>query len=135
MTSVCDEGKERVVTMASILEKETKVGEDRAVVSGILWKRVSIGMALQVDAVFGYIHNTDTYHPSLDDLEVDSPYNTYRNPDLPPGPIGNPGIDALRAALSPVSSKYLYYLSGKDGTVHYAETFEGHKKNRELYLR
>lgn len=132
---ISGESVERVVTMASILEKETKVGRDRAIVSGILWKRVSIGMALQVDAVFGYIHDTDTYHPSLDDLEVDSPYNTYRNPDLPPGPIGNPGVDALRAALSPVSSKYLYYLTGKDGTVHYAETFEGHKKNRELYLR
>jgi UPF0755 protein len=132
---ISGESMERVVTMASILEKETKVGGDRAIVSGILWKRVSIGMALQVDAVFGYIHDTDTYHPSLDDLEVNSPYNTYRNPDLPPGPIGNPGVDALRAALSPVSSKYLYYLTGKDGTVHYAETFEGHKKNRELYLR
>lgn len=126
---------ERIVTMASILEKETKVGEDRAIVSGILWKRIDIGMALQVDAVFGYIHDTDTYHPDLDDLEVDSPYNTYRNRDLPPGAIGNPGLDALQAALNPVDSEYLYYLTGADGTMHYAATFEEHKRNKELYLR
>lgn len=133
--STSTEPLERVVSMASILEKETKPGEDRAIVSGILWHRIDIGMALQVDAVFGYIHGTDTYHPDLDDLEVDSPYNTYKYPDLPPGPIGNPGEDALYAALHPVSSPYLYYLTGKDGTVHYAKTFEEHKANKEKYLR
>ncbi|HRH24045.1 MAG TPA: endolytic transglycosylase MltG [Candidatus Paceibacterota bacterium] len=129
------EPKERIVIMASILEKETKVGEDRQVVSGILWKRIDIGMALQVDAVFGYIKGVDTYHPSGDDLEIDSPYNTYEYPDLPPGPIGNPGKDALQAALHPIASDYLYYLSDAEGVVHYAEDFEGHKKNKEQYLR
>jgi UPF0755 protein len=129
------EPQERIVIMASILEKETKLGPDRAIVSGILWKRIEIGMALQVDAVFGYIHDTDTYHPDLDDLEVDSPYNTYRNRDLPPGPIGNPGKDALEAALHPVASSHLYYLTGADSTVHYADTFEQHKANKAKYLR
>lgn len=135
VVSGIEESRERVVTMASLLEKETKVGEDRGIVSGILWKRVDIGMALQVDAVFGYIHDRDTYHPSFEDLEVDSPYNTYKNPDLPPGPIGNPGEDALRAALNPTASTYLYYLTGNDGRMYYAETFEGHKNNRARYLR
>ncbi len=128
-------GKDARVIMASILEKETKPGEDRQIVSGILWKRIDIGMALQVDAVFGYIKGVDTYHPSGKDLEIDSPYNTYLHRDLPPGPIGNPGKDALYAALHPTASPYLYYLSGSDGAVHYAKDFEGHKKNKELYLR
>lgn len=125
----------RIVTMASLLEKETKLGEDREIVSGILWHRVDIGMALQVDAVFGYIKGIDTYHPSGNDLEIDSAYNTYMHKDLPPGPIGNPGKDALRAALMPKSSPYLYYLSDGDGKVHYAKTFDEHKANKAKYLK
>lgn len=127
--------EEEAVIMASILEKEVKGGEDARIVSGILWDRISIGMALQVDAVFGYIHDRDTYHPSFEDLESDSPYNTYKNRGLPPGAIGNPGLEALHAAVTPIDTGYLYYLTGTDGTMHYAETFEGHKENRELYLR
>jgi UPF0755 protein len=134
-TTVRDDSEERIVTMASLLEKETKTGQDRRLVSGILWHRIDIGMALQVDAVFGYIKGVDTYHPSGDDLEIKSPYNTYTNIDLPPGPIGNPGKDALEAALMPEPSKYFYYLFGTDGQMHYAVTFDEHKKNKELYLK
>lgn len=126
---------ERLVIMASILEKETKVGADRNIVSGILWSRIDEGMALQVDAVFGYIKGIDTYHPSGEDLDIDSPYNTYRNRDLPPGAIGNPGEDAIVAAMTPTPSDYVYYLFGNDGEMHYAESFEEHKRNKELYLR
>lgn len=135
LTSVCEESQDRVVTMASLLEKETRLGPDRAIVSGILWKRIATGMPLQVDAVFGYIHNRDTFHPSFKDLEVDSPYNTYKHKDLPPTPIGNPGKDALMAALYPTASPYLYYLTGSDGLMYYAKDFEGHKQNRIRYLR
>ncbi len=127
--------EEEAIIMASILEKEVKGEEERRIVSGILWERIDIGMALQVDAVFGYIHDRDTYHPSFEDLESDSPYNTYRNRGLPPGAIGNPGLAALRAAVTPVETEYLYYLTGTDGVTYYAETFEGHKENRELYVR
>jgi UPF0755 protein len=126
---------EEIVIMASLLEKEAKSTEDRQIVSGILWSRIRGEMALQVDAVFGYIKNQDTYHPSLDDLEVDSPYNTYLHRGLPPGAIANPGLDALLAALRPIETDYVYYLTGTDGTMHYAETFEEHKANRERYLR
>lgn len=129
------ESMERIVIMASILEKETKQDEDRRMVSGILWKRIALHMPLQVDAVFGYIHNRDTYHPSLEDLEIDSPYNTYRYKGLPPGPISNPGKDALFAARNPKASPYLYYLTGKDGKEYYARTFEEHKANKLQYLR
>lgn len=124
-----------LVTMASLLEKEGKTDEERRLISGILWKRIEIEMPLQVDAVFGYIHGRDTYSPSFEDLESDSPYNTYENRGLPPGPIGNPGLEALSAAAHPIKSDYLYYLTGTDGETRYAKTFEEHKRNRELYLK
>ncbi len=124
-----------VVTMASLLEREGKTLEDRQMIAGILWKRVDEGMALQVDAVFGYIFERETFHPSFEDLEIDSPYNTYTNPGLPPGPIANPGLESLRAAVTPTESEYWYYLTGDDGTMHYATTFEEHKENKAQYLK
>lgn len=123
-----------VVTMASLLEKEARQYETRRIVAGILWERLRIGMALQVDAVFGYIFDRPTFSPSFTDLEVDSPYNTYKYPGLPPGPINNPGIDSIRAALTPIETEYLFYLTDADGVMRYAETFEGHRRNRALYL-
>jgi len=123
-----------VVVMASILEREARQLETKQKVSGILWERINIGMALQVDAVFGYIFDRSTFHPSLEDLETDSPYNTYKNRGLPPGPISNPGIDSLRAAVDPIETEYLFYLTGLDGAMYYARTFDGHRRNRALYL-
>lgn len=123
-----------IVIMASILEREARKFETKQIVSGILWERLTIGMPLQVDAVFGYILNRETFHPSLEDLEIDSPYNTYKYRGLPPGPISNPGIESLRAAVNPTKSKYLFYLTGRDGVMYYAETFEGHRENRRRYL-
>ncbi|MBL1434400.1 endolytic transglycosylase MltG [Candidatus Wolfebacteria bacterium] len=123
-----------IVIMASILEREARQFETKREVSGVLWNRIEIGMALQVDAVFGYIFGRSTYHPSLEDLEIDSPYNTYKNRGLPPGPISNPGIDSLRAAADPAETNYFFYLTGRDGVMHYAETFDGHRRNRSLYL-
>lgn len=124
-----------VVIVASLVEEEANTREDRRLVSGILWKRNEIGMALQVDAVFGYIQGTTTYHPTGEDLEIDSPYNTYLYRGLPPGPITNPGLDALQAAYEPTETDYLYYLTGDDGITYYAKTFEEHKRNKELYLQ
>ena len=123
-----------IVIMASILEREARQFETKREVSGVLWNRIEIGMALQVDAVFGYIFGRSTYHPSLEDLEIDSPYNTYKNRGLPPGPISNPGIDSLRAAADPAETNYFFYHTGRDGVMHYAETFDGHRRNRSLYL-
>ncbi len=123
-----------IVIMASLLEREAKTPEDMQMVAGILWNRIDLGMPLQVDAVFGYIHRENGYTPTAEDLDVDSPYNTYENTGLPPTPISNPGTNALYAALHPADTDYLYYLTGKDGEMHYAETFEGHKENREKHL-
>ena len=123
-----------VLTMASLLEREARHLEEKRMISGILWHRLSIGMPLQVDAVFGYINNRPTYSPSFDDLEIDSPYNTYLYKGLPPGPIANPGLESIEAAITPIETDYLYYLTGQDGEMRYARTFEEHKANRTSNL-
>lgn len=123
------------VIMASLLEKEARSEEHRKLVAGVLYNRLAKNMPLQVDAVFGYIFNRDTYSPRPEDLKVESPYNTYTHRGLPPGPINNPGIAALFAAANPTSTAYLYYLTGNDGTMHYATTYEGHKTNLAKYLK
>lgn len=124
-----------IVTMASLIEKEARTSEVRRMVAGILWNRFERGMPLQVDAVFGYIFERATYSPSFADLKVDSPYNTYTHIGLPAGPICNPGLDALLAAAHPAKTKYLYYLTGKDGLIHYATTYAEHQVNQKRYLR
>ena len=92
-------------------------------------------MSLQVDAVFGYIFNRETYSPSYEDLKVDSPYNTYTHTGLPPGPINNPGLDSLKAAITPIKTNYLYYLTDKNGVMHYATTYAEHQSNQRKYLK
>lgn len=124
-----------IVIMASLIEKEARTSEARRMVSGILWNRIERRMPLQVDAVFGYIFERATYSPSFADLKVDSPYNTYTHTGLPPGPICNPGLDALIAAVHPAKTNYLYYLTGKDGRMHYATTYAGHQANQREYLK
>ncbi|HUX80962.1 MAG TPA: endolytic transglycosylase MltG [Candidatus Paceibacterota bacterium] len=124
-----------IVIMASLIEKEARTSADRRMVSGILWNRIARSMPLQVDAVFGYIYNRETYAPSFTDLKVDSPYNTYLHIGLPPGPIDNPGLDSLEAAVHPTPTHYLYYLTDKNGDMHYATTYAEHQANLRTYLR
>ena len=124
-----------IITMASLIEKEARTPADRRMVSGILWNRIAHRMPLQVDAVFGYIYNRPTYSPSYADLKVDSPYNTYLHIGLPPGPIDNPGLDSIEAALSPTPTTYLYYLTYTSGNMHYATTYAGHQANLRKYLK
>lgn len=123
-----------VIIVASLLEKEARTFESKQMIAGIIYNRLAINMPLQIDAVFGYIQERDTFNPSLKDLATDSPYNTYTNKSLPPGPIANPGLTSIMAALHPTESKYLYYLTGRDGKMHYAKTFEEHIANRKKYL-
>jgi len=125
---------QEVIIMASMLEKEAHTFETRRMIAGILWERLHIGMPLQVDATFLYINGKKTYELSIDDLAMDSTYNTYKYSGLPEGPIGNPSLEALHAAVTPIPSEYLYYLADKEGTTHYAKTFEDHKRNKELYI-
>lgn len=126
---------EEIITMASIIEEEVRTMEDRQLVSGILWKRISVDMPLQVDAPFAYLIGKASAELSMDDLEMDSPYNTYTHKGLPPGPITNPGLEAIEAALRPIESEYFFYLSDSNGTTHFAKNFDEHKANKSLYLR
>ncbi|MEA2112471.1 MAG: endolytic transglycosylase MltG [Patescibacteria group bacterium] len=123
-----------IVIMASILEKEARTLKSKRVIAGILWKRIEIGMPLQVDAVFPYIIGKNTYQLSLEDLKVESPYNTYTNKGLPIGPIANPSLWSLLATVTPVGSDYLFYLSDDYGNMHYAVDFDQHKSNKRQYL-
>ena len=121
--------------MASIIEREAITPEARRIVSGILWKRIKMGMPLQVDATFAYVNGKNTYELTAEDLHIDSKYNTYEYKGLPPGPICNPGLDSIIATIEPTATPYLYYLSEKNGTMHYAKTFEEHKMNKVKYMR
>jgi len=129
-----DKDLDEIVIMASILEKEARTLKSKQMIAGILWKRIEIDMPLQVDAVFPYIIGKNTYQLSLEDLKVDSPYNTYRNKGLPIGPIANPSLWSLLATVTPIDSDYLFYLSDQSGNMHYAVDFEQHKSNKRLYL-
>jgi len=126
--------QKEIIIMASILEGEARRMKTRRIIAGILWQRLEIGMPLQVDATFRYINGKGTFELTREDLEDNNPYNTYRNKGLPPTPISSPGIDAIFATLNPIETNYLYFLSDNSGRMYYAETFEGHKRNRVLYL-
>jgi len=119
-----------VVILASIIEKEVREDADRRIVAGIFLRRLKAGMALQSDATLNYITGTGSTQANADDLSLDSPYNSYKHKGLPPGPICNPGIASIEAVLNPTASKYLYFLTEKDGTVLYAKTLEEHAQNR-----
>ncbi len=123
-----------VLTMASMIEKEAADTQSRRTIAGILWHRLALGMPLQVDAVFPYILDKSALNLSSDDLKIDSPYNTYIHKGLPPGPIDNPGLDAITATVTPIKTKYLYYLSDKNGNFHYAATYVQHLANKKKYL-
>jgi UPF0755 protein len=104
-------------------------------VSGILQNRLSIGMALQTDASIEYVLDKPLSELSAEDLDLDTPYNTYMYPGLVPTPIGNPGLLAIDAVLNPTPSDFFYYITGNDGNFYYAETFEEHKQNIYKYLQ
>lgn len=123
-----------IIIMAALLEEEARTMETRQKIAGILWKRLENNMLLQVDAVFPYIFEGRAYDLTNGDLFVDSPYNTYKYIGLPPTAISNPGLDAIRAAITPVTTPYWYYLSDKEGNMHYAVTHDEHLINRERYI-
>jgi UPF0755 protein len=126
---------EDVIKMASIVEKEANNETDRKIIAGILWRRISIGMPLQVDPPFYYILGKTSSQLTLADLATDSPYNLYKHTGLPPSPIDNPGLSAIIDTITPTETKYLFFLSDANGKMHYSETHEGHLANKEKYLQ
>ncbi|MFA6908985.1 MAG: endolytic transglycosylase MltG [Patescibacteria group bacterium] len=124
-----------VVTVASLIEKEVRTEKDKALVSGIIYKRLSLSMPLQIDATIAYLVKKKTTKLTSQDIEIDSPYNTYLYKGLPPGPIASPGLSSIRAALYPEASEYLYYLSKPDGETVFSRTYEEHIAAKNKYLR
>jgi len=132
--------EKEVLILASILEREANSPESMAMVSGILQNRLEIGMALQADATIEYVIDTPLGELPEGQLaselrELDSPYNSYLYPGLPPTPIGNPGTDAIYATLNPTESDFFYYITGEDGVFYYAKTYDEHRANIAKYLR
>src|SRR3989338_8439965 len=125
---------EEIITMASILEGEARGREDMEIVSGILWKRLDRGIPLQVDASFIYVNGKTSKELTLEDLKINSPFNTYLYKGLPPTPISNPGLKSIRAALNPTATPHLYFLTGDDGQMHYSRTFDEHVAKKLKYI-
>jgi UPF0755 protein len=123
-----------LLTLSSIIEREVRGPEEMKEVSDIFLKRLEIGMALQSDATVNYVTGGDDPSISLTDRDLESPYNTYRNPGLPPGPISNPGMNALRAVWNPAQNSYYYFLTDAEGNVYYARTHDEHVINKARYL-
>lgn len=134
---------EQVVTLASIVEREAGNDKDRPVIAGIIVKRLKAGWPLEADATVQYAlsiqgKGEDGWWPkelSTDDLLINSPYNTRRNPGLPPGPISNPGLSSIRAVVYPLETPYWFYLTDGSGETHFAKTLEEHEANISRYLR
>lgn len=124
-----------VLTLASLLEKEVRTPKDRAMVAGVLQNRLDIGMALQVDATVSYLTGRRDTGVTKQETQIDSPFNTYRYPGLPLGPIANPGIESIEAALFPQKNPYFYYLSAPDGETIFSETLEEHNRAKAEHLR
>jgi UPF0755 protein len=125
-----------VVTLASLVEKETGKEDERPLVAAVYTNRLRIGMGMQADPTVVYaLQKAGRYDGNIrrEDLAFDSPYNTYKNPGLPPGPIASPGEASLRAALNPADVKYLYFVSRNDGSHVFAETLAQHNANVHEY--
>ena len=125
-----------VVTLASIVEKETAKAEERPLVASVYYNRLRAGMLLQCDPTVIYaLERAGRYHGNIhkDDLQIDSPYNTYRFSGLPPGPIASPGRSSLAAAVVPADADFLYFVSRNDGSHEFAKTLAEHNRNVRKY--
>lgn len=125
---------DQIVIMASMIEREAFSDEEMPIIAGILWKRLDEGMQLGVDATTRYELNEWKRPLYTEDFEKDSPYNTRRQYGLPPTAISNPSIEAFKAALSPQTTEYYYYLHDTSGQIRYGRTLDEHVQNKQKYL-
>jgi UPF0755 protein len=124
-----------IIIVASLLEKEVPLYEDKLIIAGVINQRLRIGMPLQVDATITYLTGRASVSISREELTINSPYNTYLYPGLPVGPIANPGLESIRAVFSPTPSDYLYWLSTPDGTTIFSGNLVEHNQAKNKYLR
>ena len=115
-----------LIILASIVEKEVRYDEDRPIVAQVFFKRLKMGMPLQTDASLQYLMDAPKEDVSIADTQIESPYNTYQNVGLPPGPIANPGLAAIEAVLYPADTDYLYFVADRSGHNHYSNSYDEH---------
>lgn len=135
---ISQQGKtiQEIIILASIVQAEAADASEMPIIAGIFYNRLAIGMALQSDATINYITGKNMRQALGVDTKINSPYNTYMRKGLPPGPINNPGLDAIKAAIYPIKTSYLYFLHPANGSgAVYSLTAEEHNRNREKYLR
>lgn len=123
-----------IATIASLIEEEAKLDVDRPKISGVIYNRLEERMNLQLCASVLYVLGVKKDRLSIADTKIRSPYNTYRNPGLPPGPISNPSIKSLRAAMNPAEVDYLFYFAMPDGSTYYTKTYREHLAAVAKYL-
>ena len=115
-----------LITLASLVEKEARFAEDRPIIAQVFLKRLRIGMPLQSDTTLQYLLDAPKEDVSIQDTKMESPYNTYQNKGLPPGPIANPGTASIEAVLHPADTDYLYFVADRQGHNHYSMTYDEH---------
>ncbi|MFH1292410.1 MAG: endolytic transglycosylase MltG [bacterium] len=125
----------QVLNMSALVEREAQSAEDMAMVADIFWRRLKQNWALQSCASVNYVTGKKTPGISAEDQQLDTPYNTYLYPGLPLGPVGNPGITAIKATIYPEKNNYWYFMTGNDGQMRYAITLDQHNTNVYNYLR
>ncbi len=123
-----------LLTMASLIEEEATEKADREKISSVFYNRLEVGMPLQTDPTVLYALGEHKSRTVYEDLEVDSPYNTYQNTGLPPGPIANAGNSSLKAAVAPEDTPFYYFLASSEGTVYYSETLDEHNEKKAQYI-
>ncbi|MEL3974437.1 endolytic transglycosylase MltG [Rossellomorea oryzaecorticis] len=124
----------KLLTMASLIEEEATEKADRGKISSVFYNRIEEGMPLQTDPTVLYALGEHKSRTVYKDLEVDSPYNTYKVAGLPPGPIANAGLSSIEAALQPEDTNYYYFLASSNGSVYYSETLEEHNEKKAKYI-
>lgn len=125
----------QAVTMASIVEGETHISDERPVIAGVYYNRLRIGMRLEADPTIQYLLDNGPRRLSYDDLKVDNPYNTYQHAGLPPGPINSPGRASILAALYPAHHQYLYFVANGKGGHWFSRTYDEHMRNVRMARR
>lgn len=124
-----------VITLASIVEREVPKDSDKKMIADIFLKRLDEGIGLQSDATINFITGKGLVSPSFEDLQVESPYNTYKYRGLPPGPISSPGLSSIEAVVYPTPNNYFYFLTTPEGEVIYSRTHDEHVQNKAKYLQ
>ncbi|MBI2611814.1 endolytic transglycosylase MltG [Candidatus Gottesmanbacteria bacterium] len=133
---------DELLIVASMVEREARLDEDRPIVASVIINRLDEGMKLDIDATVQYVLGYDPSEKNwwkknltVEDLKIDSPYNTYTNSGLPPAPIANPGLEAILAVVNAPDTDYLYYVSDEKGKIHPAKTVEEHNANVKRYIK